>query len=109
MAAQNSPVNAVIAPPRSNMYGWQLYSQRACIMRPSFASYTSFSRELALRFDQFMKRFPLNDDMSWVEWVRFAKAEGANLVIVDDREELRRDGDPEPLHSCGHYHILRVE
>ena len=28
----------------------------------------------------------------------FCQSQGRNLVIVDDREELRRDGDPEPLH-----------
>jgi hypothetical protein len=54
----HTPVEAVLSPPPGHTHGWQVFSERACIMRPSFASYSSFSRELALRFDEFMKRYP---------------------------------------------------
>ena len=74
-------------------------------MRLSFFAYTSFSRQLALDFRDFVNRYP-QDDRSWSECVRFGSQEGANLILVDDRVQVRRRDDPQPIHSCGHFHVL---
>jgi hypothetical protein len=105
---QHAPLDAVLAPPPGHSGSWQVYSERACIMGPSFASYTSFSRKLALQVDDFLRRYPNKVNLTWEECVRVGSAKGADLIIVDDRDQVRRAGDPLPLYSAGHYHVLRA-
>ena len=102
----STPVDAVLSPPPGNTHGWQVVSERACILRPSFFSYTLLSRKLALDFQAFMRRYPRNPNISWAECVRFGRGEGADFVLVDDRIQVHQPEDPQPLHSSGHYHVL---
>jgi hypothetical protein len=104
---EHSAVDSIIAPPLGNWGGWQIFSQRASVMWPSFFAYTSFSRQLALDFARYMERHPKKFNLSWSDSVRVGIAEGGNLILVDDEIQVRQPGDPPALFSSGRYHVLQ--
>ena len=74
----------------------------------SLIYYTNLSRELALRYDGFVKRVPSGANLSWREMVQFGRREGADWIVVDERGCRRRDGDPAPRFSAGPYHVFQA-
>ena len=74
---EHSQAGDTILPPRGTARGWQVFSERSYVGTGSLIYYTNLSRELALRYDGFVKRVPSGANLSWREMVQFGRREGA--------------------------------
>jgi hypothetical protein len=88
--------------------GWEIFSERACVFHGALHCNVYLSRSFALRCQSFDERLPHGPDVSWSDMIRFARGEGADWIVIDDRDYPRREGDPEPIFSAGAYHVFRA-
>src|SRR5262249_19364264 len=97
-----------IFPPAGIAPGWQIFSERSYVFTASLFTYTYLSSDFALRYRDFMNRLPSGEDVSQSDMLRLAREEGANLVVIDSRQNRDREGDPPPMFSAGPYRVFRI-
>ena len=104
----HSNLNDLIFPANGTAQGWELYSERSCILDGALPMYTFVSRDYAMRYADFIARLPTGPNVSWNKMVQFATNEGADWIVIDDRDCRRKEGDPSPAFTAGPYHVFRA-
>jgi hypothetical protein len=102
----HSDREALVLPPLHHGRGWNVFSERACVLNNSFDTYTHLSRDSAMRYDGLLRR--LASIKSWSDLESYAREVGVNWIIIDDREPVAPPIAPEAAFRKGGYAVRPV-